>query len=187
MRIRSLMVISPLAVAAAALVAGSAHAMGGVNAMASGCTTGQILKSKSYVFALDIGPLEQMYTQAEAKAKHPKSGEVMFSGTMAGGMGGMNMSTSGMRHLEVHICKVSGSVVMGAHPTVVVSDPKAKKMTMNVPIATMEGVNEGSSDYHYGNNVALSAGHHITVTVTLDGQTVVFHTVVSKPAMSMSG
>ena len=27
-----------------------------------------------------------------------------------------------------------------------------------VPVAKMEGVNEGSSDIHYGNNVTLTAG-----------------------------
>jgi hypothetical protein len=181
MRIRSLLVIPASAAAVAALFASGAHAMGGA------CSSGQVLKSKSYVFALSIGPLEQMYTQAQVKAKHPKSGELMLSGAMSGGMSGMGMSASGQRHLEVHICNSAGAVVMGAHPTIVVNDPKAKTMTMSVPIATMEGVNAGASDYHYGNNVALTSGHQITVTVTLEGQKVVFHTVVSKAAMSMSG
>jgi len=181
MRIRSLMVVPASAAAVAALLASGAHAMGGA------CSSGQVLKSTSYVFALSIGPMEQMYTQAQVKAKHPKSGELMLSGTMSGGMSGMGMSSSGQRHLEVHICNSAGAIVIDAHPTIVVADPKAKTMTMSVPVATMEGVSAGASDYHYGNNVPLTAGHHITVTVTLKGQKVVFHTVVSKPAMSMSG
>jgi hypothetical protein len=181
MRIRSLVVVSVLALLVAALAAGNANAATGA------CTSGTVLKTKSYVFALSIGPLEQMYTQAQAKAKHPKSGEVMLSGTMSGGMAGMGMSSSGQRHLEVHICKPSGAVVMHAHPSIVVSDPKAKTMTMSVPIATMEGVNEGVSDYHYGNNVALTAGHHITVTVTLTGEKAVFHTTVPKASMAAMG
>ena len=181
MRIRSLMVVPASIAAVAAFLAGGAHAVGGA------CSSGQVLKSKSYVFALSIGPLTQMYTEAQVKAKHPKSGEVMLSGSMSVGMSGMGMSSSGQRHLEVHICSTAGAVVMGGHPTIVVDDPKATTMTISVPIATMEGVKAGASDYHYGNNIALTAGHQITVTVTLKGQEVVFHTVVSKPAMSMSG
>ncbi len=179
---RSLIVVSSLsALAAASLSVGPASAM-------NGCSTGQIMKTKSYVFALDIGPVEQMYTQAQVNAKHPKSGEVMLSGSMSGGMSGM-ASSSGERHLEVHICTPSGMVVMHAHPTIVVSDPMAKTMSMTVPISTMEGIGEGAADYHYGNNVDLTAGHKITVTVELNGQKAVFHTTVSKTSSmgSMGG
>ena len=151
--------------------------------MAGSCSSGQIMKTGPYTFALTIGPAEQMYSAAQVKAKHPKSGEVMLSGTMAA----MSMGGS-TRHLEVHVCTSSGAVVMGAHPTIMVDDPMAKTMMMSVPIATMEGIGMGSSDYHYGNNVDLTAGHHVTVTVTLNGHHAVFHTTVPKAgAMSMSG
>jgi hypothetical protein len=146
------------------------------------------MKTKSYVVALDVGPVEQMYTPAQVKTKHPKTGEVMLSGMMSGGMSGMSTG-SGVRHLEVHICTPSGMVVMHAHPSIVVSDPKAKTMTVTVPIATMEGVGEGAADYHYGNNVELNPGDRITVTVTLNGQTAVFHTTVARSSSmgSMGG
>ena len=109
----------------------------------------------------------------------------MLSGTMAA----MNMAAGSTRHLEVHICRSSsGAVVIGAHPTITVDDPSAKTMMMSVPVATMEGIGMGSSDYHYGNNVELTAGHHVTVTVTLNGHHAVFHTTVPKTgAMSMNG
>lgn len=167
----------------AAILTGAALAQPQGRAAGAPCSSGQVLKSASYVFALAIGPLEQMYTPAQVAAKHPTSGEVMLSGTMSGAMAGMGMSPSGERHLEVHICTSGGKVVTGAHPTIVVEDPAAKTMATRVPIATMEGVGEGSADYHYGNNVALGAGHHITVTVTLGGQKVVFHAVVPKASM----
>jgi hypothetical protein len=177
MRVRTLVaVLLLLALVAAALSARPASAL-------TGCSTGQKLTTPSYVFALDIGPVETMYTPAQVKAKHPKTGEVMLSGTMSGGMSGM--SGSSQRHLEVHICTTAGKVVTGAHPKIVVSDPKS--MTVTVPIATMEGIGEGVSDYHYGNNVELTAGHKITVTVTLNGQQAVFHTTVSKSSGSMGG
>ena len=169
--------------AVTAVLAVVATFVAGATAMAGSCSSGQIMKSGPYTFALTIGPAEQMYSAAEVKAKHPKSGEVMLSGTMAAmGMGGST------RHLEVHICTTSsGAVVMGAHPTITVDDPMAKTMMMSVPISTMEGIGMGSSDYHYGNNVDLTAGHHVTVTVTLNGRHVVFHTTVPKSGMAMGG
>jgi hypothetical protein len=174
---RSVAAAVVLALAAAATVAGAAHGMAG------GCSSGQVLKSKSYVFALSIGPVEKMYTRVEVKSKHPSSGEVMLSGTMSGGMAGMDMPMGGQKHLEVHICTPSGAVVMHAHPTIVVDDPKANPPVTKVPIAVMEGIGEGASDLHYGNNVSLTAGHAVTVTVTLAGEKVVFHTTVSKSGM----
>ena len=177
MRSRSL--IAVLVVLSALLGASVVRAAVAMN----GCSSGQIAKTKSYVFALTIGPLEQMYTPAQVKAKHPTTGEIMLSGMMSGGMSGMGSAAE--RHLEVHICSTSGSVVMGAHPRIVIDDPSGKTMTMTVPIATMEGIGEGAADYHYGNNVDLAGGAHITVTVALDGQRVVFHTVVSKSSMAM--
>ncbi len=177
MRTRSLIVV--LVVLLALLAASMVRA----GVAMTGCSSGQIAKTKSYVFALTIGPLAQMYTPAQVKAKHPTTGEIMLSGMMSGGMSGMGSADE--RHLEVHICSSSGSVVMGAHPTIVIDDPSGKTMTMTVPIATMEGIGEGAADYHYGNNVDLAAGAHITVTVALDGQRVVFHTVVSKSSTAM--
>ena len=66
-------------------------------------------------------------------------------------------------------------MVTGAHPTISVDDLTTSTMTMKVPIAVMEGVAEGAADLHYGNNVNLMSGHHVKVTVTLNGQKAVFH------------
>lgn len=173
-----------MAVVAIVLIPTAGVIVGGAAAMGGACSAGQIVKAGSYTFALQIGSPQEMYAAAEVKAKHLKSGEVMLSGTMAA----MNMAAGTTRHLEVHICGSSGAVVMGAHPTIMIDDPSAKTMMMSVPVATMEGIGMGSSDYHYGNNVELTAGHHITVTVTLKGQRAVFHTTVPKTGpMSMGG
>ena len=146
------------------------------------------MKTSSYVFALDLGPLETMYTRAQVKATHPKtSGEEMLSGSMTSGMAGMTMP-SGQRHLEIHICTNSGAVYTKGHPTISIVDTSERvPVTMMVPVATMEGIGEGSSDFHYGNNVALTAGHHLRVSVFMNGRKAVFHTTVPKPGeMAMS-
>lgn len=173
----------PLGVSTVVALAVAAAAAGGAYAKAGPCATGEVVKTHAYVFALDLGPVETMYTPAEVKAKHPTSGEVMLSGSMTGGMAGMTTSASGQRHLEVHICTSAGAVYTKGHPTITIDDTSAKNQMMMVPVATMEGLGEGVSDFHYGNNVELTAGHHITVTVTMNGQRAVFHTTVPNVAM----
>jgi hypothetical protein len=161
----------------APLVAGlavAAFGAGGAGAMTGSCSSGKVVKTPGYVFALSIGPMETMYTPAQVKAKHPTGGEVMLAGKMVGGMAGMDMGGGGSRrHLEVHICTTAGTVVKGAHPAIMLNGAM-------VPVAVMEGVGEGASDLHYGNNVNLTTGQKVTVVVTLKGRKAVFHTTVSK-------
>jgi hypothetical protein len=156
----------------AALAAAAYWASAGA-AMPSACLTGSVAKTGPYVFAVTVGPEETMYTPAQVKSKHPKTGEVMLAGKMVGGMAGMDMSTGPQRHLEVHICTTKGKVVIGAHPSITVNGAM-------VPVAVMEGVGEGTADYHYGNNVSLKTGQKAKVVVKLKGTTAVFDVTVPK-------
>ncbi len=92
-------------------------------------------------------------------------------------MGGMGATTTPMtaapgamngvtRHLEVHVCSADGKVVTNAHPSISLKD-SAGGMTTTVPVATMQGIDAGTSDFHYGNNVSVTAGHDYVATVTL--------------------
>ncbi len=135
---------------------------------------------------LQIGPTEPMYSEADAKAKHPTSGEVMLSGKMTGGMASMNqampgmMSTSGMRHVELHAySRKTGKVETSARVAIVFIGADKKRYA--VPIARMYGVTEGLADLHYGNNVVLSPGTY-AVDATVNGETA--HFPVSIPAGS---
>ena len=129
---------------------------------------GERATTKSYIFKLSIGMPEQMWTPAQVKAKHPKTGEVMLTGPMDGGMS-MSGST---RHLEVHIySRATGKVVEGAHPTITALATTVKDGTMiTISAAEMKGVASGASDLHYGDNVDLIGGHLYRVTVTLRGE-----------------
>lgn len=144
----------------------------------SGCAGSMVVKTKSYVFAATLEPFQQMYTPAQVKAKHIKTGEVMVSGQMMG----MHGSMSSERHLEVHICsRASGKVVTAAHPSITFEDLTAKSMKMTmVPIAAMYSIKLGPSDYHYGNNVTVTPGHTYQATVKLNGQTASFKLKTTK-------
>jgi hypothetical protein len=141
----------------------------------SGVTTSpspQTKSTASYVFKLSIGMAEKMWTPAQVRTKHPKTGEVMVMGSMAGAM---SMGGS-QRHVEVHITsRATGKVVAGAHPTISAIDTNAKNaMAIKVPVAAMQGVMTGAADLHYGNNVDLVAGHMYTVRISLKGERAVF-------------
>ena len=136
-------------------------------------------KTKHYRLTLQIGPTETMYSEAEAKEKHPSSGEVMLSGKMAGGMDhampGM-ASMSGMRHVELHVYSLkTGKVVTDARVTIALVGADKKRRT--VPIARMYGVTEGLDDLHYGNNVMLSPGAY-AVDTTVNGEATHFAVTV---------
>lgn len=189
---------------------GGSTATSGTTALASGCATGSGITAstttQSYVVRLDVGPVETMFTPAQAASQHPTDGEIMISGTMSpldgsgatsggsgssttddmSGMPGMSGSensgaatNTSAHHLEAHICsKTSGVPIQGANPTITVTPSAAPSAPQNVPIAVMEGVNQGVSDYHYGNNVLLSPGGAYTVAVALNGQTAMFHITI---------
>ena len=170
---RALLIVVSLVGSLAATAAAPAHTA----KTASGCAGSMVVKTSSYVFALKVGPFEEMVSLEEAKAKHLTNAEVMVSGAMMG----MHMTMSKQRHLEVHICRRStGKVVLGAHPTITVADLTAKTKPRMVSVAAMYGFAEGVSDMHYGNNVAMTAGHVYRVRVTLGGQMAIFRVKVAK-------
>lgn len=120
----------------------------------------------SYRITLKIGPLEQMYTQAQYKKMHPKHGEVMLRGTMA--MGGMGMGKMN-HHLEVHVLsRARGHVVDNAMVSITYEARSAMAMApTKVPVSVMMGIGKGMSDVHYGNNVSMAAGTY-TVMVRVN-------------------
>ena len=151
-------------VSSAAQHSRSAAPCAGGGAMAWNATTA------TYHFRLHIGMTEKMYTPAQVKAMHPKTGEVMLGGMMNGGMA---MGGGSMRHLEVQICSNAASrVITNASPRIGIRDGMH---STNLPVAMMRGVGAGRNDMHYGNNTPLTAHHSITVTVKLRGETATFH------------
>jgi len=136
----------------------------------------QKAQTAHYRLVLQVGPMEKMYSKAEVAKMHPTSGEVMAGGAMS-----MAESMAmDMRHLEVQvISRATGKVVTNAKVSITVTNTATKKST-ELPVATMYGVKEGPSDWHYGNNLSMSPGSY-TVLVALNGEHRVF--VVTIPKM----
>ncbi len=133
-------------------------------------------KTASYAISLTLGPKETMFTPAEVKAKHLKSGEVMIGGSMAmdmsSGMGGA------VRHLEVHITsRATGKAITNLTPKIAVADRTTKALSDVITVVKMQGVGAPASDIHFGNNVDLHLGHAYTVAVAVGAEETVFHFV----------
>ncbi len=176
--------LAPLLAAAACASPG-----GSAGAPAKPChVTGpsQTSSTASYTMSVATGAPERMYSPSQVAAEHPTDGEVMLRGSMTGdgathdmgSMGEVGASTGGagsaagasLQHVEVHICsRATGQVIDDALPTMIVVD-RTTGQTDYLPVAVMQGVTAGASDLHYGNNVAIPAGHQLTLTVTLGGE-----------------
>lgn len=149
-----------LAAAAAALVAVAA-----ASAMVTRHAT-----TKTYSLTLNVGPMEPMYTPAQVKAKHPKSGEVMLGGDMMSVMG-----KGSVRHLELHIRSRRTGAVVQVMPIIELTDLSVKHaMTAALPVVKMRGLWMGMGDIHYGNNVALHVGHTYRVTTGVKSESARF-------------
>jgi hypothetical protein len=127
--------------------------------------------TSSWNLSLEVGPLQPMYTTQQQQTQHPKVGEVMFTGQMVmpPGMAGMQsmagMSAPNWYHMEVHYYdKATGFPVKGLDPVVTVANA-ATGQSQTLSIVTMQGLNEGARDFHYGNNIELPKGQYHVTTV----------------------
>ena len=134
----------------------------------------QIASTRDHRYTLLVGNVENMYMPRQVRANHLKHGEEMLRGNMTP----VAMLTGGpIRHLEVQICvRTTQAVVTNAHPRIVVKDTTKDKSVM-LPFSVMVGVGEGIADLHYGNNLAMPAGHRFIITVTWRGERAAFHYV----------
>jgi hypothetical protein len=142
-----------------------------IHAAAAG-TQIKLATTSSYNLVAEFGGLQAMYTPAQASSRHPKTGEVMFGGSMTMPSDTTNISPD-WHHLEVHIFdKATGNVVKTASPVLTVKSDTTGQSQL-VPIVVMQGIVEGPSDYHFGNNVDLPKGEY-TVTVVIGSETASF-------------
>jgi hypothetical protein len=111
------------------------------------------------------------------RARNIKKGQVMLGGEMS--MIGPVPAGKRTYNLEVHVCTKSGVVVTKLKPAILVREATAGRATP-VPAAIMAGVAEGIRDYHYGNDVVLTPGARVTVTVTVKGERAVLRATVPK-------
>ncbi len=161
----ALVALSGVAVLAGCGGSSSATPASSPGGSCQGSTGDASATTASYVVVLDVGGSETMYSPDQVSSQHPTTGEVMLGGAMT------DVSGPNVRHVEAHICNRSGgAVVTDQQPTITLQDTTANTPSQDIPVAAMQGVTSGVSDYHYGNNAVLMPGHTYTVIVRLHGE-----------------
>jgi hypothetical protein len=175
-----------LPVLAVVLAAGAYIALTRTAPTAQPANIHQTANTRSYSLLLAVAPAQPMYSFQEVAARHPAAGEEMLGGTMVmpgsdgHHMEGMDMSDMAgadpsWRHVEVHVySRGTDTPIRDAHPAIAVRNDAGGKAT-DLPIATMQSVAIGPSDYHYGNNTYMPGGQDYTITVRIAGESATFH------------
>ena len=134
----------------------------------------QDAETAHFQMELTVGPMEHMFTQAQAARLKPKEGEVMMQGHLTPGSATASWPTgTGMRHVELQVSnKDDGAPVPNAKVSITIIDSMDTAPVV-VPVAVMHGVDEDATMLHYGNNVMLAPGHH-RVVVTVNGDRATF-------------
>jgi hypothetical protein len=125
----------------------------------SSATVRETILAGSYRLALAIGPPQHLYSQAQIRARHPSTGEVLLNGTAP------SAGTAIPNHyLELHVYSAAnGTPISAVAVTLIVTTPQGRTL-QRVPAVAMQRVAVGSADRHFGDNLALPAGHyHVAV------------------------
>jgi flagellar biosynthesis component FlhA len=144
---------------------------------AAGWHVTKAAKTQSYAVTLEVGPMESMYTEEQAKESHPATGEVMLGTGMSTPTGGHAIGMEGgpIRQLDVRVrARSTGAVLGGLKPTIALRDVTAKSTASAIQAIALEGIDAGPADLHYGNDVMLQPGHRYEVLVGVKGQHAAF-------------
>jgi hypothetical protein len=109
------------------------------------------------------------------------SGEVMVASQMSP----MSM-TGNTYHLELHVYNIktgAAEVVPISSVGITVTNSSGTKTT--IPVAEMFDIGQGPTDFHYGNNVQLTAGNY-TVDTNIGSENASFNVTISAMSPSMS-
>ena len=133
-----------------------------------------------YKIELGIGPTANMLMMCQVTSS-TTSGEVMVASQMSP----MSM-TGNTYHLELHVYNIktgSAEVVPINSVGITVTNSSGTKTT--IPVAEMFDIGQGPTDFHYGNNVQLTAGTY-TVDSNIGSENASFNVTISAMSPGMS-
>jgi hypothetical protein len=133
-----------------------------------------------YKIELGIGPTANMLMMCQVTSS-ATSGEVMIAGQMSP----MSM-TGNTYHLELHVYNIktgTAEVVPIDSVGITVTNSSGTKTT--IPVAEMFDIGQGPTDFHYGNNVQLTAGTY-TVDSNIGSENASFNVTISAMSPGMS-
>jgi hypothetical protein len=136
-----------------------------VRAATGGTVVSQTLVAGPYTLTLRIGPPLPLWSPEQARTKHPRNGDIIRRGPniiLLGPMARGSVTTPNY-HLDLHVALRSlGTVIRNVVVAITVTTPTGT-VVQRVPVALSQGVRNGPSDIHFGNNISLKPGHYLIV------------------------
>jgi hypothetical protein len=133
-----------------------------------------------YKIELGIGPTANMLMMCQVTSS-TTSGEVMVASQMSP----MSM-TGNTYHLELHVYNINtGAAEVVPINSVGITVPNSSGTTTTIPVAEMFDIGQGPTDFHYGNNVQLTAGTY-TVDSNIGSENASFNVTISAMSPGMS-
>ena len=133
-----------------------------------------------YRIELGIGPTANMLMMCQVTSS-TTSGEVMVASQMSP----MSM-TGNTYHLELHVYDINtGAAEVVPINSVGITVTNSSGTTTTIPVAEMFDIGQGPTDFHYGNNVQLTAGTY-TVDSNIGSENASFNVTISAMSPGMS-
>jgi hypothetical protein len=133
-----------------------------------------------YKIELGIGPTANMLMMCQVTSS-TTSGEVMVASQMSP----MSM-TGNTYHLELHVYNINtGAAEVVPINSVGITVTNSSGTTTTIPVAEMFDIGQGPTDFHYGNNVQLTAGTY-TVDSNIGSENASFNVTISAMSPGMS-
>ena len=133
-----------------------------------------------YKIELGIGPTANMLMMCQVTSS-TTSGEVMVASQMSP----MSM-TGNTYHLELHVYDINtGAAEVVPINSVGITVTNSSGTTTTIPVAEMFDIGQGPTDFHYGNNVQLTAGTY-TVDSNIGSENASFNVTISAMSPGMS-
>jgi hypothetical protein len=133
-----------------------------------------------YRIELGIGPTADMLMMCQVTSS-TTSGEVMVASQMSP----MSM-TGNTYHLELHVYNIkTGAAEVVPINSVGITVTNSSGTTTTIPVAEMFDIGQGPTDFHYGNNVQLTAGTY-TVDSNIGSENASFNVTISAMSPGMS-
>ena len=133
-----------------------------------------------YRIELEIGPTANMLMMCQVTSS-TTSGEVMVASQMSP----MSM-TGNTYHLELHVYDIkTGAAEVVPINSVGITVTNSSGTTTTIPVAEMFDIGQGPTDFHYGNNVQLTAGTY-TVDSNIGSENASFNVTISAMSPGMS-
>jgi hypothetical protein len=133
-----------------------------------------------YKIELGIGPTANMLMMCQVTSS-TTSGEVMVASQMSP----MSM-TGNTYHLELHVYNIkTGAAEVVPINSVGITVTNSSGTKTSIPVAEMFDIGQGPTDFHYGNNVQLTAGNY-TVDTNIGSENASFNVTISAMSPGMS-